>query len=102
MFEDSRRHPPAGLVQYPRRIPNRHGTAVSLRGYVRFHQGTAEAGRGCQSPPFEPRFNWIFQLSRFLFRQIVQTIHECSQKKVLHRDLKVGINANGEFLTHIE
>ncbi|CAI4230731.1 unnamed protein product [Auanema sp. JU1783] len=28
------------------------------------------------------------EMARFLFRQIVQTILECSQKKVLHRDLK--------------
>ncbi|KAK6049636.1 hypothetical protein COOONC_12859 [Cooperia oncophora] len=28
------------------------------------------------------------EMARFLFRQIVQTLHECSQKRVLHRDLK--------------
>uniref|UniRef100_A0A915PHF0 non-specific serine/threonine protein kinase n=1 Tax=Setaria digitata TaxID=48799 RepID=A0A915PHF0_9BILA len=28
-------------------------------------------------------------LARFLFRQIVRTIRDCAQKKVLHRDLKV-------------
>ncbi|EPB73077.1 kinase domain protein [Ancylostoma ceylanicum] len=28
------------------------------------------------------------EMARFLFRQIAQTLHECSQKRVLHRDLK--------------
>ncbi|KAJ1365612.1 Serine/threonine-protein kinase prk-2 [Parelaphostrongylus tenuis] len=28
------------------------------------------------------------EMARFLFKQIVQTLHECHQKRVLHRDLK--------------
>ncbi|PAV83272.1 hypothetical protein WR25_19818 isoform C [Diploscapter pachys] len=28
------------------------------------------------------------EMARFLFRQIVQTVHECAQRRVLHRDLK--------------
>lgn len=28
-------------------------------------------------------------LARFLFKQIAQTINECAERKVLHRDIKV-------------
>lgn len=41
-------------------------------------------------PFFKMHYIFRFQLARFFFKQIVQTVEECAQRKVLHRDLKVS------------
>ena len=44
---------------------------------------------------------FYIQMARFLFRQIVQTVHECAQRRVLHRDLKVFLLFIYHFFSEI-